>query len=465
MTSLLFFASILSAMPLDQGAFDADSVVYHDNEISLSGNVQIENRLGTLHADSATTEISQDKKISKIKLNGNTSLKMNRGEMLACQRAEIDCNSFSAIFNGSEDIPDVVFENSSSENEAPLRISSLEMKLVLVNGQGAKPELNTIIADRDVRVEYNKDYHVQSDHAEYCHLPEGRLVLSSDPSDDSFCIMKHLIEDTIKSKQIVVNTEKRQLAFDHSQGVLQDQVEFSCDRLTWDDKARSLLLEKGVKIKQIGLGDLVTDYSVKIAIKDGESQEIRTIESEQDTTLSYADSNKGLMHKVTSYGPMKMDQEKLQITMESPLEAYEKGKQVSFSDLTGDISADRAILTYTQQEGSFTPVHLHMEGHVHCINRYDGHLKESGMVLQYAMADTIDYYPEKQELILKGKNKERVLLFDKVKNMQMSAPSLTITNLDPAKKPKVQGSGDVRFKFADRELEQMRHYFHFEDPT
>ena len=80
--------------------------------------------------------------------------------------------------------------------------------------------------------------------------------------------------------------------------------------------------------------------------------------------------------------------------------------------------------------------------------------------MQYALADELEYQPHSQEIVLKAQEGNRVLFFDKINGVQMSAPGLKIHHDSMKRKDTVQGIGDVHFTFVEKELEQLKKRFH-----
>jgi hypothetical protein len=76
--------------------------------------------------------------------------------------------------------------------------------------------------------------------------------------------------------------------------------------------------------------------------------------------------------------------------------------------------------------------------------------------LEYALADVVEYSPQTKEVQLSALNKGRVLFFDKVNNLQISAPALKIKRDAVTQKDSIQGVGDVRFNFVKHELDKMK---------
>ncbi len=118
--------------------------------------------------------------------------------------------------------------------------------------------------------------------------------------------------------------------------------------------------------------------------------------------------------------------------------------QVSYCDERGEVWADEAYVDYTQTEGSIKPSKIRLIDNVQLI-----YLESD----QYALADLVTYYPEEKLTILEAKEGNRVLFFDKGRNMQLSAPCVHAT------RKKIQGIGDVRFVFGQDELSKLKGHF------
>lgn len=144
-----------------------------------------------------------------------------------------------------------------------------------------------------------------------------------------------------------------------------------------------------------------------------------------------------------------LEEDKNLITMTSS-----PGKQIFLEGELGEIYTDTLRLTYQTNDGKRTPTKLILSGHIQILNRYDQNLKTSGSVLQSALADELEYNPETKEMVLTASQGQRVLYSDQINGIQMSAPSIKI-NL-ATQKPVIQGQGDVRFAFMEKELEHLK---------
>lgn len=124
----------------------------------------------------------------------------------------------------------------------------------------------------------------------------------------------------------------------------------------------------------------------------------------------------------------------------------------------GIICSDMAIFEYNAGQGEFEPKVITFQGNVRMCNQFAD--VEGGSPLdQYALADKMTFTPKTRKMILNAKNGKRVLFYDKANHMQVSAPILTITSGTKVGKESIRGTGDVRFTFAEQELELLRKQF------
>jgi hypothetical protein len=80
---------------------------------------------------------------------------------------------------------------------------------------------------------------------------------------------------------------------------------------------------------------------------------------------------------------------------------------------------------------------------------------------QYAMADRLDLFLKDRIMRLSAEPKKRVLLIDSLNDLQVSAPSL-ILQKDAQQALAIQGEGDVRFHFLQKEFELMKNHFNLD---
>lgn len=71
---------------------------------------------------------------------------------------------------------------------------------------------------------------------------------------------------------------------------------------------------------------------------------------------------------------------------------------------------------------------------------------------EYALADVMHFHPDEKLLVLEGRE-NRVLYFDREKNMQLSAPKVH------AWRHRIEGVGDVKLKFGQDEFNKFQERF------
>ncbi len=124
---------------------------------------------------------------------------------------------------------------------------------------------------------------------------------------------------------------------------------------------------------------------------------------------------------------------------------------VTYIDTCGEVSAEHVQIDYIQKEQKVTPVKITLTGSV-CLSRMDENE-------QYALAEKVEYFPEHERMIFTG-TKERVLFFDKKRDIQLSAFSVIAEKNPETKRESVRGVGDVRFVLGQEELIQLKERFH-----
>ncbi len=195
---------------------------------------------------------------------------------------------------------------------------------------------------------------------------------------------------------------------------------------------------------------------------------VHYLEAPRETTMIYPDKNNGVSHKTMVHGITQLDLFQRRAWLKSPLNQQgevEEDKQVFMENSLGEMYADEVEIAFTEDLRSLTPSKIYLKGHVKIQNRFAGHLEESSGVLQYALADQLEYDPIQQEVYLHSNQGNRVLFFDAVNNVQMSAPALKIIRRLQDDKATIQGVGDVRFTFLERELNLLQSSFQLKDSS
>lgn len=479
----------------DSMVVNSGEAQYDGKEIVLVGQVVVQHGLGKISARRLALLPSADPdkktKFALLKISDDVQLELKGGGSLFCQQAEVDYTKMQGIFLGNGESPDVTYLNTGESKESqpdgkpPLEVKSLLMTLELLrepatSTSSAKTLVKQIEANHNVRVRYNQDSLLLADHALYQRLPTNEstnagLLTLSVRGNLPVCQMTNQNGDRVVAQTISVNTVERKLWLDQPKGMLMMQrekspaqtLEFTANELIWDEKGQTLRLKGQVDVAQNGTVHVQTDHELSIvqALVDGK-RTLRFIRSPEDTQISYMDAQKGNSHKINSPGALTIDHERQEMSLQGlSTGRLEESQQVYIEDVLGEMYADRVQMAYIWQDRKLVPEKIILEGNVRLLNRFDGHPEEAGSILHYALADRVDYLPKEQEMTLASSSGSRVLFFDKVNNVQMSAPSLKIKHDASTKKDSIQGLGDVRFTFIEKELEQIKQRFRLEESS
>lgn len=473
-------------------AGEADSLIIHSgeaeyngSEVTLNGNVRVEHSLGILSGRHITLTPAKDKKnsLGLLILDEDVVVDFSQGGQLTCQKAEINYQKLSGNFSGNVQHPDVIYRekkslDKSKKNSILLKSKTVDVDLMSASseGQSKKIFLKQIKADDNVKAYYDDDYMVFCDFATYNPIQNGStgiLSLGMANSGNTSCLLMTQNQDHIQAKDVLIDTQKRQLACSHPRGTLifnKEQILlFSSDKMIIDETKQMLSLQQAVKVNLGSQVDLSTNKEIEIHRDEINGKKVLTkIFSPEETLITYLEQNKILEHRLFCYGALTIDHDLLQATLKSPVNSQGftiEGKQVSFEDLLGRIQADVVVIIYQQIDRKLIPSKIILSGDVKIFNCFDGHVQESGSVLQYALADVVEYDPFSKEMLLRSGEGKRVLLFDKVNNIQMSAPALKIIRDEAHPKGSIKGIGDVRFTFIEKEFEQLRKNFKLSDKT
>lgn len=472
---------------------DSELADYDGDKISLQGNVVVEHALGVFSANQMilTSDAGKEKgSLDLLLMNDHVKLDFKDGGQLSCAKANLDYRSLTGTFLSNDQQEDVVYtENCGGKKhdaslDVPLVLKSRRMNVKLAPGSGgatgfSKNAISEMTADDHVQVVYNRDFVISSDHAVYqrnmasnndvkVFILPGTITMQS-TSDDGVCQVSDQSGDLIKASQISIDTINRQLAFSRPKGALHafgekqhvGRIDFSADKMLWDDSAGILTLRDKVEVNQNGIGKIATPNEMRFYQDvSSNSQALKGIETVSDTVLTYHDEDKNLCHTLTCSGPVKVDHQKMETRLYALQNAEGKvaeGQQIHFEDARGEIFADRALIKYSLVDHSPVISKIILAGNVKVVNRLPAPDDETKTVLQYALADRVDFSPESKVMIFKATDKSRrVLFFDKSNSLQLSAPALKITRDKATKKDEIKGIGDVRFSFIDSEIEQLR---------
>jgi lipopolysaccharide export system protein LptA len=495
--AFLFYFSICSLPTLlaqeQVRGIDSGTADYDGKKITLTGDVMVDHELGKIQANHVvifSDPLEKKIRFAFLKMKENIKISLKDGGELTCANADLDYGKMTGIFLGDGAQEFVIYSETSKDRAGkatPLTVSSRQMDMQIAREgttgkQSPKSYINEILAKDSVKIDFNQTFIAIADHAIYHRAPEEALktyksdkltgILTLYPGNGcTDCQVTNREGDLVASQQITIDIAKRNLLFSYPKGSINgsrkghnsERLEFSADNLIWDDPREILTLRNHVVINQKGIGTINNEQEVIVYQHTFKGKkQIRTIEGKGLSTLAYNDDEKKLTHALTCFGGFVIDHEKLQATFNSASDSQGKIKeneQVYFRDRMGEIYSDKLLVKYDIIDDEIVPTKLNLQGNVHILDRFAVNPEEIGPLLRYAIADEVEYYPLTKEIFFSSTNKRRVLFFDKVNNMQVSAPGLKIKRDQTTNKESIQGIGDVRFSFADQEFEQLKKRF------
>lgn len=488
--SLLNFSIADELKPL---VIDADLVDYNGKRIILQGNSTVDHELGKVEAQRITLIPENEGKklrISFLKMNGEVKIALQDGGHLCCSEAEIDYHTLSGKFLSGNPEEYVVYsellKGRDPKAATPLQVKSRDMSIRLQREDKQGPSvmvIQQITADNDVSVHYNQDFIALADHGLYerrelqgqegvisSHAVTGMVSLYAN-EHSGICQVNNDNGDMIKADRITIDTFKRELQFDAPKGTIftskegsaKSEIDFSCETMIWNEPQDLLILRDHVEVVHKGMGTLTnpTEIRVQRQLINGHKQ-VSLIDCMGNSVLTFQEEKKNQNHIITTHHRFVLDHQRLQAHMDSPRDANNhvlENLQVHFNDAMGDIYADEAFITYQEINKKMTPVKLLLKGNVWLLGRTSIDKDDPGKILQFAMADRLEYDIAAKEMLFLADFNKRVLFFDKSNNLQISAPSVKAKRDPQTHKDAIQGMGDVRFSFIEKEFDLLKKRF------
>lgn len=179
-------------------------------------------------------------------------------------------------------------------------------------------------------------------------------------------------------------------------------------------------------------------------------KQIKLIQTTGHTHLKILDERGGF-RIVEGDGPVTIDYAAKTAVMEkSPV----KGKQILIKDSLGKIFADKFKATFKEQDQKLLFSEIHLDGHVKMHNGLSDS-KVNGLLDQYIISDHAVYSPQTKAVYLEARKGKRVLLYDRVNNLKISAGAMKLQRDVNTQKDEIQGIGDVRFTLVEREQKEI----------
>lgn len=429
---ILFFLLVTLFLSAEEH-FEVGEASFDGNRMCFTGNVVWDHPIGNIRAKSAeATFDSNSKTPQEITMQEGVEITLKEGGVLQSPYAWIGCRQCLGIFHGHEG-EKIVYENQGEQ----LALKSLKMELNFIPPK-MFPE--RILAEESVEIEMEPQLHLTGNQATFDQFSTkgvfGRASLLSERGGR--CTLKQE-NNEVNCERVDLDLIKSTVTLFDPEGVLyknKEPIYFKSGEMFLEKGEEKLKLSPPVRIEWVGV--LETDGTAVITQKD---KQFNSLFIEGLTKLLWED------HQLIVYDTITVDPVLKTVQMTSS-----DKNQVYFSDHYGEIFADQMQLSYNEV---LKPIKILLEGNVRLENHTMG-------ALQYALADVATFEFEKNTLTLKAITRPRALFYDELNKVQASAPGLII-NRDPKNGQNVlRGMGNVRFIFAEEELNELKKRFSFE---
>lgn len=482
---LPLFTTILSADLTKPLAIDSDYVNYDGKQMTLIGHATVDHELGTVQAQHVTIIPEKEGKkmrFAHLLLKGEVKITLNEGGELCCSQAELDYHALTGKFlSQNEPVTYTEMLKGKETNDAkPLEIKSQQMHVQLQR-QGIKEASQLVISqmttDQNVCINYNENLTATALQGRYERWNPSADETSITPNKikgilclEGDCHVHDKNGDQIYADKITIDLLKHELHLDLPKGHLktretdnQNELEFSCVRMTWEEQPDLLTLRDDVHVTLKGVGTLTNPHEVRIyrEMMEGRKQ-LRLMDCIGPSTIAYQDALKGDNYILTTYKRLSLDRRIMQAHLESPIDASKKvieNQQVYFAGPLGDIYADDVIVYYKEIDKQLVPLKVLLKGDVWMLKRTSADVEDPGKIVQFALSDRVEYDMTSKEMLFLANYGKRVLFFDKGNNLQVSAPSVKVKRDSDTQKDVVQGIGDVRFSFIEKEFDLLQKRF------
>jgi hypothetical protein len=473
------FSPLCASLP-DTGSVSSTQATYDGNALVLTGHVVLDHGLGKMNAERASLqrqETGKDFPFSMIHLQKDVLLNLKTNAEIRCDSADLDFTALKG-FLFSNDNGKVVYSDSlkkKADEPAIFRIMSQKVELGMSkqghDGNKTDYDIETILAKEDVIIDYAGAFTLRAEHALYRKQApqkgkkaskEFQGTITAYPKDNqSQCRLTHE-GDIIDADSIDLDMPNSKLSMYHPKGFIlssllpslqKGEVQFTCDHLTWQHDKDSLLLKGHVQIFESSLGTLTSDDELHITqSQQNNKRTLKSLRAKGNTTLEYKELADDKLRKLTSYGSIRVDQEKLQAFIDSP-ETNGKvlpSQQLSYEDEEFTIYSDKAHMEYSVVDDALQPVSITLRGNVRLLSH------DQSKPPRAALADRLSYAPSTQTLILAANPGKRVLFWNEEQALCISAQEVHVTHDPDSHEESVKGIGNVKFTFTLEETNMLK---------
>ena len=460
LTLTLLTAPLLANAPVipDSGSLSSSDASYDGSSLLLTGHVVLDHGLGKMTAEEASLqrqEAGKDFPFSLIQLRKDVLLALKNSAQISCGSADLDFTALKGILHPSEDqkvvYSDLIKKKRGGET-IPLKLSGQLIELIFSkqshDGKKTEYEIQNILAKEDVVIDYADNFELSAGQALYrkelandkTSRREFQGVITAYPKEGSQCRLSHQ-GDAIDADMVDLDLINSKISLLHPKGVLatsvlphlqKGEIRFQSDHLYWDQSKNILTLKGHIFIDDPALGAFNAQDELQIVQTFTKGKTVlKAINAQGPTSLVYKDAQNH-PHKLISQGTVNLDRDKLRATIESPEKdgVVTQDKQLYYEEEEIAIFADSAALEYSITNDTLQPASLSLKGNIRLFSHDPQKPPRCGA------ADRLTYSLTTRTLILSANPGKKVLFWDEVQGMHLSAPEVHIT-FDPRQNSKM----------------------------
>ena len=432
MKSLILVLTALTPLVAEMPSSNvsSDQAAYDGDILSLEGNVTLNHELGDLHASRAFVHKGKPSlDFSSVHLQESVSITFKNQGKLFSDEAFLDFQTLKGHIT-SQDSP-VIYRDETLE----LFSDSIDLKLMKTENSF---DILTLIALDNVHIQDIDGAKLSSDSAEYLKTENQLIARAKSPSAPCRASRE---EGTVDALEIHADLNTSLLTLYSATGKLtspfssENFCKFAAEKVLWNDADDELILEKSIALYDRAIGTLIGEKLFKLKQKRIFTERvIQSIETEGFTKLVTTDGQ-----SLTTHGTLSIDRDTLVMVCTSPHD-----RQLSYENDELSLFADHARVEFDFHQMELQPDVIYLDGDVRIFSR------DAERPLRKGVADHLIHDPHTRETRLIADGGRRVLFWDDLKNLTLSAPEIIISR-DEAGEETIRGCGKVRFTFTEDE--------------
>lgn len=466
----------------EPGSLSSTEANYDGNALVLKGHVVLDHGLGKMMAEEASLQRQETGKefpFSSIQLRRDVKLALHQSAQILCEEANLDFTALKGTLLPSVNQKVVYTDRINRKKGGPpvsllLSSNSLELNFCRrpLDDKKTEYDIETLLAQDDVVIEYLDQFHLFAHKALYrkeleltnkTSKKEFQGIITAYPKEGGAQCKLVYKEQEISSDMVDIDLVHSKLSLLHPHGSLPTSLtstpsaslRFQSDYLYWDYNKQLLTLKGKITIEEASMGLLETQEELQLHLNTVNGKtDLNKILTQGFSTLKYTDSNH-YSHRLSTHGSIQVDREKLRASIESPEKEgiVSEHKQLCYEGDTFTVFSDSAVIDYSIDDSQMLPSMITLKGNI----RLSSHDPKAHKRL--GCADRLSYSATTRTFILSANPGKKVLFWDDVQGMHLSAPEVHITTDPVTGEQQVKGIGAVQFSFTSEEQNKLQKLF------